>query len=439
MAGSSAGSTRSRRLSRGDDRPPPGHRVDHGGARGGRLVRPAGRRHRRRRAAPRSSRHNRDEEKEHAAMTLEWLRRHDPELDEHLRTYLFTDGDVLDDRGGGRARRRRRPDGARRRRLARHRQPASEQIAEGWPMNHLLPRAGADLRRRPGTRSTPRPRARLTHFLAARKLVDFDGPLGWDARRRQPRSGRALPPTPPPGVQAARASVQPLVELRAASASPRRARRDRPWRARSRPRRRSSTPPGASPLAEDNLRVQRLRRGGIDGHHRGVAARRRSRCPTTSTASRPPSPRRSASCARPASAGRTPSPSGPARTPASPRRPNGGYPVLEHVRLILDGPVVWAPAVEGAVVLSVRGGDFELTFGQDLSIGYVDHDADAVQLYLEESLTFRALTPEAAVAIVAVLSPAGGHASGADPREGDHAHDPVPRDRRHPASSGGQW
>jgi ferritin-like protein len=40
--------------------------------------------------------HNRDEEKEHAAMTLEWLRRHDPKLDEHLRTYLFTDGSILD-------------------------------------------------------------------------------------------------------------------------------------------------------------------------------------------------------------------------------------------------------------------------------------------------------------------------------------------------------
>jgi ferritin-like protein len=34
--------------------------------------------------------HNRDEEKEHAAMTIEWLRRNDPVLDGHLRTYLFT-------------------------------------------------------------------------------------------------------------------------------------------------------------------------------------------------------------------------------------------------------------------------------------------------------------------------------------------------------------
>jgi ferritin-like protein len=40
--------------------------------------------------------HNRDEEKEHAAMVLEWLRRRDPKLDEHLRTYLFTEGSVLE-------------------------------------------------------------------------------------------------------------------------------------------------------------------------------------------------------------------------------------------------------------------------------------------------------------------------------------------------------
>ena len=38
--------------------------------------------------------HNRDEEKEHAAMVLEWLRRHDAHLDRQLRTYLFTVGDI---------------------------------------------------------------------------------------------------------------------------------------------------------------------------------------------------------------------------------------------------------------------------------------------------------------------------------------------------------
>jgi ferritin-like protein len=50
--------------------------------------------------------HNRDEEKEHAAMVLEWLRRKDPKLDEHLRTYLFTERPVLEiedeaEHGGG--------------------------------------------------------------------------------------------------------------------------------------------------------------------------------------------------------------------------------------------------------------------------------------------------------------------------------------------------
>jgi ferritin-like protein len=40
--------------------------------------------------------HNRDEEKEHAAMALEWLRRHDPALDRHLRTYLFSSGPITD-------------------------------------------------------------------------------------------------------------------------------------------------------------------------------------------------------------------------------------------------------------------------------------------------------------------------------------------------------
>ena len=39
--------------------------------------------------------HNRDEEKEHAAMVLEWLRRRDAKLDEHLRTYLFSEGSIV--------------------------------------------------------------------------------------------------------------------------------------------------------------------------------------------------------------------------------------------------------------------------------------------------------------------------------------------------------
>jgi uncharacterized linocin/CFP29 family protein len=80
---------------------------------------------------------------------------------------------------------------------------------------------------------------------------------------------------------------------------------------------------------------------------------------------------------------------------------HGGYPLLDHLRKILDGPIVWAPAVNGAAVLSMRGGDFLFDAGQDLSIGYESHDADSVQLYLEESFSFRVATPEAAVPLPA--------------------------------------
>jgi uncharacterized linocin/CFP29 family protein len=75
----------------------------------------------------------------------------------------------------------------------------------------------------------------------------------------------------------------------------------------------------------------------------------------------------------------------------------GGYPVMQHVRRLVDGPIVWAPAMDGAVVLSMRGEDFELVVGQDISIGYQDHDREKVRLYFQESFTFRVLTPHAAV------------------------------------------
>ena len=65
--------------------------------------------------------------------------------------------------------------------------------------------------------------------------------------------------------------------------------------------------------------------------------------------------------------------------------------------------MVWAPTLGAtALVLSRRGGDFELVVGRDLSIGYTHHSATKVQLYLEQSLTFRALDDAAAVRLVAV-------------------------------------
>jgi uncharacterized linocin/CFP29 family protein len=76
---------------------------------------------------------------------------------------------------------------------------------------------------------------------------------------------------------------------------------------------------------------------------------------------------------------------------------HGGYPLFDHLRKILDGgQIVWAPGLSGAVAVSLRGGDFLFESGQDLSIGYDHHDADLVHLYLEETFSFIVATPEAA-------------------------------------------
>jgi uncharacterized linocin/CFP29 family protein len=74
-----------------------------------------------------------------------------------------------------------------------------------------------------------------------------------------------------------------------------------------------------------------------------------------------------------------------------------GYPVIEHLRRLVGDDIVWAPAIEGGLVLTTRGGDFELHLGEDVSIGYLSHTDTTVRLYLQESLTFQLLTAEAAV------------------------------------------
>lgn len=81
-----------------------------------------------------------------------------------------------------------------------------------------------------------------------------------------------------------------------------------------------------------------------------------------------------------------------------------GYPLLKHIQPLLGGDIVWAPGIEGGVLLSARGGDFSLHLGQDVSIGYQSHTDSVVHLYLQESFTFRLLAPEAAVALMPSLS-----------------------------------
>ena len=76
-----------------------------------------------------------------------------------------------------------------------------------------------------------------------------------------------------------------------------------------------------------------------------------------------------------------------------------GYPVLEHVKRLVEDQIIWAPAMEGAFVVTTRGGDFDLHIGQDVSIGYLSHTDSVVRLYLQETFTFLYLTGEAAVAL----------------------------------------
>jgi uncharacterized linocin/CFP29 family protein len=75
-----------------------------------------------------------------------------------------------------------------------------------------------------------------------------------------------------------------------------------------------------------------------------------------------------------------------------------GYPVLEHVKRLVEGKIIWAAAIDGAFVVTARGGDLDLHIGQDASIGYLTHTDRQVRLYLQETFTFLYLTSESAVA-----------------------------------------
>ncbi|HUH04665.1 MAG TPA: family 1 encapsulin nanocompartment shell protein, partial [Kofleriaceae bacterium] len=74
-----------------------------------------------------------------------------------------------------------------------------------------------------------------------------------------------------------------------------------------------------------------------------------------------------------------------------------GYPLAKRLRHLVEDRVVRAPEMTGGALVAVRGGDYQLSLGQDLSIGYASHDARTVHLFIVESFTFRVLEPAAAV------------------------------------------
>lgn len=237
----------------------------------------------------------------------------------------------------------------------------------------------------------------LETYLAGRKLVDFDGPKGWKKSSVSTGRARRLEPAPWDGVVANMRIVQPLLELETEFALD---------REEIDAIARGAENPELGPLieaarrlalAEDRLVFDGYAAGGVTGLAKGA-------------------PRRIAATGgddilRAVSDGlealREAGVGGPYALALGPswytdlaKIPGPGrYPLIEHVRRLVEGPIVWAPALAGGVVLSQRGGDFQLVVGRDISIGYRSHDASEVRLYLEESVTFRTFAPEAAAAL----------------------------------------
>lgn len=237
----------------------------------------------------------------------------------------------------------------------------------------------------------------LRHFLTARPLVDFSGPHGWEQAATNLGRVRTIEPGTA-GEPAAQVRVaQPLVELRA----PMEIAPDVIEAAD-----RGASDPDLTTVVEAARRLAEAEdRAVFHGWEAaGIAGITPSSPHDPLTISDnyddyPGIVARAVARLREAGVG------GPYGIALGPRcytgvietTEHGGYPVLEHIRLILGGPIAWAPAVDGAVVLSLRGGDYELVCGQDTSIGYRAHDDAVVELYLEESLTFLVRDDRAAV------------------------------------------
>lgn len=241
-------------------------------------------------------------------------------------------------------------------------------------------------------------KTRLPTYLAARKLVDFAGPHGWS--HSATNVGRVASISgPAEGVAAAQRKVLPLVELRT-EFKVSRVQLDDADR-------------GAIDIDLDELdeAVRQIAIGeNVTVFHGYQAAGIRGI--TEGTSHTPIAPDADMSkypnaVAQAVDVLRQSGMEGPYGLAICPRTytkivetaEHGGHLLLDHLEKILGGPLVWSPGLEGGVVLTLRGGDFILESGEDLSIGYLDHDADVVRLYLEESFNFRVLEPDAAVAI----------------------------------------
>jgi uncharacterized linocin/CFP29 family protein len=242
-------------------------------------------------------------------------------------------------------------------------------------------------------------RERLTPALAARRLVDFSGPHGWRHSATNLGRVRPLAEAPVDGVRGAQRQVLPLAELRAEVTL----RRDELEAAD-----RGAEDADLGPLDESAHRIAVAENAAV--FHGWEAAGIEGIAPASPHEAIPLGedceryPRHVAKAVETLLGAGIDGPYGLAVGPEAYTRiletsEHGGYPLLQHLREIVDGPIAWAPGVRGAVVLSLRGGDFLFESGEDLALGYADHSAEEVCLYLVESFSFRVATPEAAVAL----------------------------------------
>jgi uncharacterized linocin/CFP29 family protein len=238
-------------------------------------------------------------------------------------------------------------------------------------------------------------RERLHGPLAARRLVDFSGPRGWGHSSTNLGRVEELA-APGDGVAARRRRVLPLVELRVAFSVSRSELEDGDRGALDVELESLDDAAQRIAVAENVAVFHGWEKAGIGGIGETATI---EAAPLGAAADE--YPRSVAAAVEAIRAKGVSGPYGLALGPDEYTRvietaEHGGYPLWDHLAKILGGPIVWAPGLNGAVVLSLRGGDFLFESGQDLAIGYSHHDAESVHLYLEETFSFVVATPEAA-------------------------------------------
>lgn len=265
-------------------------------------------------------------------------------------------------------------------------------------MSHLL-RSQAPISEAGWSLLEQEARARLEPALGARRVVDVSGPHGWEHSASNLGRVRELPGAPAAGVVAQARVVMALVELRADFELSRAELRDAD---------RGAPDADLAPLDEAARAMAVAENAAVFHGLAGAFAGLIERSPHEPVQLGEPDGHPGAvavAVARLLDSGV----GGPFALAlgedlyslAVGAAEHGGYPLADHLRQILDGPLVRVPGLRGGAVLSRRGGDFLLETGEDLSIGYDSHDGEVVRLYIEESLSFRVATPEAAVALSA--------------------------------------